>query len=186
MSTLPKPDVRWVEPAGPSRWHVLIWSGCSALLGLLLLAAPVPSAAALATVVAACWLVGGVASAISALWRRDDMWPWRLAGGVASALGGLVVLAHPLFAAFVVVETLFLVLAMIAFVVGCVTLFSGRSLGSVLLGLALLAVGLLLLFGAFNAVTLVGLVQWLGLLSIAGALVSGASSVATGPAVRTR
>jgi uncharacterized membrane protein HdeD (DUF308 family) len=168
----------WVEPVGPSRFHVLIWSACSALLGLLLLVAPVASAAALATIVAACWLLGGVVSAVVALRRRGHMWGWRLAAGVAGALGGLLVLAHPLVVAFVVVESLFLVLATMAFLVGCVTLFSGHSIGTALLGLALLAVGLLLLLGSLQVLTLVSLVQWIGLFSIAGALVSGVAAVA--------
>jgi uncharacterized membrane protein HdeD (DUF308 family) len=181
MSTFAGAGGGWVEPAGPSRWHVLIWSACSALLGLFLLVAPVPSAAALATLVAACWLLGGVVSAIAALWRRGDGWGWRLVGGVASALGGVLVLAHPVFAAFVAVGTLFLVLAMVTFGVGFVTLFSGHSIGTVLLGLAFLAVGLLLLFGSFNVVAFGDLVQWIGLLSIAGGLVNGVAAVG-GPA----
>jgi hypothetical protein len=57
----------------------------------------------------------------------------------------------------------------------------GHSIGTTLLGLAILVVGLLPLFGSFHVLALVGLVQWIGLLSIAGALVSGASAVA-GPA----
>src|SRR4051794_28725762 len=96
MSTSAGASAGWVEPAGPSRVHVLIWTACSALLGLFLLAAPGASAAALATIVAACWLLGGIASAAAALWWRGDAWGWRLAGGVATALGGLLVLAHPL------------------------------------------------------------------------------------------
>jgi uncharacterized membrane protein HdeD (DUF308 family) len=177
MGTFASPSREWLEPAGPGRLHVLIWSACIALLGLLLLAAPVASAAALATIVGACWLVGGVVSAIAALWQRGGNWGWRLAGGAATALGGLAVVAYPLFAAYVVVETLFLVLAMAAFVTGLVTLSSSHSIGTVLLGLALLAIGFLLVFEAFHLVALVGLVQWMGLFAIGAALVNGVSAV---------
>jgi uncharacterized membrane protein HdeD (DUF308 family) len=180
MGTFVNTHSGWVEPAGPSRLHVLIWSACSAILGLLLVLAPVASTLALVTVVGVCWLIGGIVSTIAAFWQRGDMWGWRAAGGIVSAFAGFFVFSYPLFSAFMAVDTLAIVLAVSTLVLGGVTLFSGHSFGTALLGLALLAVGVLMLIGAFHVLALVSLVQWIGLLFVAASLASGISAVVGG------
>ena len=67
--------------------HLL--SGISAIvLGVLLLAYPAAGAAGLTLVVAALFLVAGIARAAMALVVRFPSWGWSLAGGLVTALFG--------------------------------------------------------------------------------------------------
>jgi uncharacterized membrane protein HdeD (DUF308 family) len=180
MGTFVSGSSPWLEPVGPGRWHTLIWSACAVLLGLLLLGAPVLSALAIVTIIAAFWLVGGAASVIAAVFQRGDGWGWRVAGGVLSILAGLVVLANPLFSMVVAVEVLLLFLAVSAIVVGCATLFWSHSVGSVILGLVLIVVGVLLMLASFHILTLIGVIQAIGLLCLVGGLANGIAAAVTG------
>lgn len=165
-----------VAESGPSRSYVLIWSACSVLLGLLLLVSPVASAARLATIVAACWLLGGIVSTIAELWRRRAMWGWRLAGGVISVLCGLVVLAYPSFSSYVLVQSLFLVLAASMLLVGGVAFYASESTAATIVAMLLVIIGLM--FVSVGIVALVSLVHWIGLLWVAGGLMGGVAAVA--------
>lgn len=77
---------------GARRWsgvlmHVL--SGIAGVvLGLLLLAHPAAGAAGLTLVVAAMFIVGGIARTIYAVALRFPSWGWSLAGGILTALMG--------------------------------------------------------------------------------------------------
>ena len=64
--------------------------------------------------------------------------------------------------------------------VGGVTLASSHSVGGVILGLALLAIGCAMLFAPFHVVALATLVQWIGLLCITGGLLTGVATVVGG------
>jgi len=177
LGTFGRAGGSWEEAAGASRLQILIWCACSALIGLLLLGAPTASTMMIVTIVAVCWLLGGIASAVAAVWKRESHWGWHFAGAAVAVLASLFVLAHPFFSALVAVESLFVVLAVSMLVSGGVALVSSHSVGSAILGVALLGVGCMMLFAPFHVVALVSLVQWIGLLCVAGSLLAGVSTV---------
>src|SRR5262249_8996606 len=111
-----------------------------------------------------------------ALWHRENSWGWRLVGGIVSILAGLFVLANPLFSTIVVAEALFLMLGISAFVMGLTGLFSSRSLGSVILSLAAIAIGVMIMFDPLPLVGLVVLIQWIGLVAIAAGVLSAVAT----------
>jgi hypothetical protein len=166
-----------LEASGASRWQILIWSACSAIVGLLFIGAPIASAAMVMTLVAICWLLGGVVSAIAAVWQHADGWGWHFLGGVGAILAGLFVLGSPLFSAAVAADALFIVLGVSVLMIGGITLWVSRSFGAAMLGLALLIVGCMMLFAPFHVVPLVGLMQWIGLICLFGGLSTGVSAV---------
>ncbi len=166
-----------LEASGANRWQILIWSACSAIVGLLFVGAPTASAVMIMTFVATCWLIGGVISAIAAVWHRADGWGWHCLGGVVAILAGLFVVGHPLFSVVVAADTLLIVLGVSVLVTGGVTLWVSRSFGAAMLGLALLVVGCMMLFAPFHVVPLASLMQWIGLICLFGGLLTGISTV---------
>ena len=64
------------------------------------------------------WLIEGVFDVILALVHRAPHWGWRLAGGIISALAGLVILAYPIAGTVFTVLFLFWVLVIGAIISG--------------------------------------------------------------------
>jgi uncharacterized membrane protein HdeD (DUF308 family) len=176
MGTFERPRGGGREPGGASRWQVLIWSACIALVGVLLLFVPIATAAGIVTIVGVCWLVAGVISTIIALTGRESGWVWQLFGAVIGIVAGLVVLTHPLFSTLVAVEALFVILAVSILVVGGTEIIHSHSMGGAVLGVALVAIGLLMLVEPFHVMPLLTLIQWLGVICFVGGVLSGISA----------
>jgi len=164
-------------------WLPLFWGIAAVLMGALLLAKPGISALVLVSVVAVLWLVGGIFDVIGGIVHGDVPGRvWRIVGGVIGILAGLVVLANPIMGTIVTVTVLYYIVAFSAIFNGLVNMFVGQrvqagagrewSWGNFLLGLVLLILGVFLLFRPLNVLTLVAIVQALGLCATIGGILA--------------
>lgn len=171
----PSPDSS--EPMTAGWYHSLVWSLAMIVLGALLLIEPAQAPVLAVRTMALFWLAGGAFSVVEALWVRASGWGWRVVSGGVSALAGLFVLAYPLLATIVSVYSLFYVTGISAMVSGVGTLATSGSIGGVVLGLALLAIGAIVFAQPFEVLPIGQLVQWIGLGAIASGLLAGLITV---------
>jgi uncharacterized membrane protein HdeD (DUF308 family) len=175
MNTSPDTGARWMEPATYDWWIYLLWGIAAIILGVLLFTQPVITAIAFVMVAALFWLVGGIVDVVGALLHRVSIWGWRLLGGILSIIVALIVLANPAVGTLAAVSVLYLLIAMAALVNGLIGLFAGgtdRSFGRIVLSIVQIVFGVIMLAGFFNILSLVALVQAIGLLGICGGIVA--------------
>ena len=155
----------------------MIWGAASIVVGAALLFAPVASALLLITLVAVFWLIGGIVDIVSALTHRGHYWGWHVAAGALGVIAAFVVITHPLAGTVVAVGTLYLLIASSALVSGIVGIFTAkRSMGRIVLSLLQAVLAVLMLVAFFDLVSLMVLVQAIGLLTIGGGIAAGASA----------
>jgi uncharacterized membrane protein HdeD (DUF308 family) len=165
-----------VRPPDPWLWWLpLVFGICAIVLGVLLLAQPGITALTLVVVMGVYWLVDGVFDAVHALLHRAPQWGWRLAGGIISAIAGLVVLASPIMSTILTVALLFWILVIGAIISGIFSIIHGlqaapRSWWSVLLGVLKIVLAVLLLQDPLLGT--LTLVPVLGLLAIVNGIVA--------------
>jgi uncharacterized membrane protein HdeD (DUF308 family) len=132
---------------------------------------------ALTTVLGFYWLIVGLLSLVQVFVDRSTPWIWSLLTGVVGILAGLFVLRHPLLAALTVPTVLVIILGVQGLIMGALQIiggFKGGGIGSFILGVINILVGLLLLgspIAAALAVPLVFgvllLIQGVGLIVVA-------------------
>jgi hypothetical protein len=121
--------------------------------------------------------VGGIVDIVGALVHRIDSWGWHLAGGLLSVIVALIILANPVVGTIAAVRVLYLLIATSALVNGVVGLFSHeRSLGRIVLSVFQIAFAILMLIGFFDIISLIVLVQSIGLVGIGGGIASALSA----------
>lgn len=164
-------------------WIPLLWGISAVLMGALLLAKPGISALVLVSVLAVFWLVGGVFDLTGGIAHGDAPGrAWRIVGGVIGILAGLAVLANPILGTIFTLSVLYYFVAINAILNGLINLFVGtqvsaaagtdRSWGNFLLGLVQVILGVFLLFQPLNVMTLVAIVQALGICAIVGGILA--------------
>jgi len=156
-------------------WLPLLFGISAIVLGGLLLVRPSMTAIILIAVMGVYWLIEGVFDVILALVHRAPHWGWRLAGGIISALAGLVILAYPIEGTVIAVIVLFWVLVIGAIVSGILNIIGGlqaapRSWWTVLLGVLKIVLAVLLLENPL--VGTLALVPALGILAIVNGIVA--------------
>ncbi len=156
-------------------WLPLLFGISAIVLGGLLLVRPSMTAIILIAVMGVYWLIEGVFDVILALVHRAPHWGWRLAGGIISALAGLVILAYPIEGTVIAVIVLFWVLVIGAIVSGILNIIGGlqaapRSWWTVLLGVLKIVLAVLLLENPL--VGTLALVPVLGILAIVNGIVA--------------
>jgi hypothetical protein len=177
MSVSPHSTTMAFEPASVEWWVLVIWGVASVVLGGLLLFSPVASALVLVAILAAFWLVGAVIEIIGAVVHRGGMWGWHLVSGAVGVVVALVVLGNPVLGTIATVSVLYLLVASSALFSGITGLFSGeRSLGRIVLSIVQLVLGILLLTGFFDLLSLVALVQAIGLLAVCGGVAAAVTA----------
>ena len=131
--------------------------------GFLLLVPGITVVVAIA-VVAGYLVISGVVKVFGAVRHRDIGWMWDIAGAVLAIAVGVIVLFNALWSSIVALELLFVALAFAAVVAGAFQLyraFRDRSWGHALLGVAEIAIGVLLflhpVFGMQAMVSLFGI-----------------------------
>jgi uncharacterized membrane protein HdeD (DUF308 family) len=159
---------RWTPP----KWLIVVQGVAAIVLGILLLLAPGASSVILLQFLALYWLVSGIAELVSLIWDRTQ-WGWKLVGGIVGILAGVAVIQHPMWATVLVGTTLVLFIGIMGIVFGISELiraFSGGGWGAGALGVANIAIGILLITDPFSAA--IGLPLLLGILAIIGGAVA--------------
>ncbi len=158
-------------------WWVFLLQGIAGiLLGFMLLTAPGETLLALTTFLGFYWLITGVLALVRIFVDRTVPWIWPLLIGVVGILAGILVLKHPLLAALTVPTVIVIILGVQGLVMGAFEIlggFTGGGIGSFILGVINVLIGLLLLsspvtaalavplvFGVLLLVQGVGLIIW--------------------------
>ena len=130
-------------------WWVFLLKGLTGLiLGFMLLTEPAATLVALTTLLGFYWLVLGVLSLVQVFVDRSIPWIWSLLSGIVGILAGLFVLRHPLIAALTVPTVFVIILGVQGLVMGVIGIIGGiqgGGVGSFILGVVNVLVGLLLL-----------------------------------------
>ncbi len=149
-------------------WWVFLLQGIAAiLLGLMLLTDPGATLLALITFLGFYWLITGVLALVRVFVDRSVPRLWSLLIGITGVLAGIFVLNHPLLAALSVPTVLVIILGVEGLVMGVLDIiggFQGGGIGSFILGVINLLIGLLLLSSPVSAAVAVPFVFGLLLL----------------------
>jgi len=157
-------------------WLFLLQGIAGILLGLMLLTAPGETLLALITFLGFYWLITGMLALVRIFVDRSVPWVWSLLTGIVGTLAGILVLKHPLLAALTVPTVIVTILGVQGLVMGVFEIlggFTGGGIGSFILGVINVLIGLLLLsspvtaalavplvFGVLLLVQGVGLIIW--------------------------
>jgi len=165
-------------PTQPSNiWWVFLLQGLAGiLLGVMLITAPGATLVVLATFLGFYWLITGVLALVRVFVDHSVPWLWSLLVGIVGILAGIFVVRHPLLTALTVPTALVIILGVQGLVMGVLEIIGGLKgggLGSFVLGVINVLVGLLLLgspvaaalavpvvFGVLLLVQGVGLIIW--------------------------
>jgi uncharacterized membrane protein HdeD (DUF308 family) len=158
-------------------WWVFLLQGLAGiLLGVMLITAPSATLVVLSTFLGFYWLITGVLALVRVFVDRSVPWLWSLLVGIVGILAGMFVVRHPLLAALTVPTALVIILGVQGLVMGVLEIIGGckgGGMGSFVLGVINVLVGLLLLgspvaaalavpvvFGVLLLVQGVGLMLW--------------------------
>jgi len=140
LTPQPKPADLW--------WLFLLQGIAGILLGVMLITAPGQTLVSLVTFLGFYWLITGVLSFVQMFVDRSVPWIWSLLSGVLGVAAGIIVLRHPLLAALTVPAIIVIVLGVEGLIMGGVNIvagFKGGGIGSFILGVINILIGLLLL-----------------------------------------
>ena len=155
-------------------WLVLLQGIAVLILGILLITNPAVTVATLVIFLGIYWLIDGVFSLIRIFVGHSDIhWGWLLARGILGILAGLYVVQHPLWATLLVPAVLVIVMGIQGIIMGTIGLvqaFKGGGWGVGILGGINIIFGLILLFNALIAATVLPFV--LGIFGIVGGIIA--------------
>ena len=138
-----------LTPPSSNLWWLSLLQGIAGiLLGLMLITAPGQTLLSLVTFLGFYWLITGVLSLVQIFVDRSVPWIWSLLSGVLGIAAGIIVLRHPLLAAVTVPTVIVIILGVEALIMGGVNMvagFQGGGVGSFILGVVNILIGLLLL-----------------------------------------
>jgi uncharacterized membrane protein HdeD (DUF308 family) len=139
-------------------WWIVLVEGIFALVfGIFLIAETSITTVFLVTVLGVYFLIRGIFSIIQIFVGGSSVhWGWLLFGGIVGIIAGMLVLRHPLYAAFIfgsVLVTIVAIAALVMGIVGLVEAFSGAGWGTGILA-ALSIIVSILLFANLFVVTL--------------------------------
>ena len=142
-------------------WLFLLQGIAGIILGLMLLTAPGVTIVALVTFLGFYWLIMGILALVRVFVDRSVPWIWSLLIGIVGILAGIFVVRHPLLAALTVPTVIVIILGVEGLIMGVLEIiagFKGGGIGSFILGVIYLLVGLLLLGSPMAAALAVPLV----------------------------
>ncbi|HEY4025215.1 MAG TPA: DUF308 domain-containing protein [Candidatus Dormibacteraeota bacterium] len=158
-------------------WWLVLLEGIAALvIGILLVTDPIRTLFTLVVFVGAYLFVIGVIDLVM-LFVDQRQWGWRLFTGVLGIVAGLAVLRHPAWATVLVPAAVVWILAILAIVMGAVTLLRSVVAGGwglTILGVISIILGLILLFN--TVVSALVLIYVVGIWSIVGGIVAIAAA----------
>jgi len=142
-------------------WLFLLQGIAGIVLGLMLVTAPSATLVVLMTVLGFYWLIEGIFALVHIFVDRSVPWIWSLLIGIVGIAAGILVVWHPLLAALTVPTVLVIILGVQGLIMGVLDIvggFSGGGVGSFILGVINLLIGLLLLSSPMTAALAVPLV----------------------------
>jgi uncharacterized membrane protein HdeD (DUF308 family) len=116
---------------------------------------------ALVTFLGFYWLIMGILALVRVFVDRSVPWIWSLLIGIVGILAGIFVVRHPLLAALTVPTVIVIILGVEGLIMGVLEIiaaFKGGGIGSFILGVIYLLIGLLLLGSPMAAALAVPLV----------------------------
>ena len=131
-------------------WAVLLAGIGLAVIGILLIIAPVRAATNLFLVLGVACAVGGIVF-IASIWFNRASWVWRLLAGIGVVLLGLALISQPLFGAYLVAAMVLWILGAAVVVGGIVLIlwaFSYAGWVPGILGVLCLILGSMLILGS--------------------------------------
>jgi uncharacterized membrane protein HdeD (DUF308 family) len=127
-------------------WIVLLEGIISIILGLFLIFEPVATTITLVQILGIFWFLGGVFTILSLLVDRENI-GWKLLSGLVGIVTGLIVFVYP-YSPFVVLAFFVVIMGVLSIVYGAVRFvwaFKGGGLGTAVLGILTITLGVLLL-----------------------------------------
>lgn len=137
-------------------WLLLVWGILTLLIGVAFLVTPVLSVELVITFMGAYWLVGGIFAIASLAVDKTNM-GWKIFLAVINIIAGIVILLHPLYAAFFALAFFTIFIGFWACFVGGAHLyhaFTEKDAGNGVLGIFSLIFGILLLINPLTAIIL--------------------------------
>ena len=151
-----------LQPQQSNIWWIFLLQGIAGIiLGLMLLTDPGATMVALVTFLGFYWLIMGILALVRVFVDRSIPWIWSLLIGIIGVLAGIFVVKHPLLAALTVPTVIVIILGLQGLAMGVLEIiggFTGGGVGSFILGVVYVLVGLLLLGSPMAAVLAVPLV----------------------------
>jgi uncharacterized membrane protein HdeD (DUF308 family) len=151
-----------LQPQQSNVWWLFLLQGIAGIvLGVMLLTEPGATTVALTTLLGFYWLIMGLLALVRLFVDRSIPWIWSLLSGIVGILAGLFVLKHPLLAALTVPTVLVIILGVQGLVMGAIEIIAGLTgggIGSFIIGVINVLVGLLLLGSPLAAAIAVPLV----------------------------
>ena len=138
------------EPLYSPWWVVLLEGIFAIIVGLFLLYSPAITTVILIQVLGIFWLAGGILSVLGAFVFSGNRM-WKLLSGILSIIAGIVILTYPIYSPFIVLTLFVIFIGVWAIISGAVKLVSGlkgEGLGTGILGIVTIILGLLLLANA--------------------------------------
>ena len=135
-------------------WFFLLEGIAGIILGIMLLTDPGATILVLVTFLGFYWLIMGILALVRMFIDRSVPWFWELLIGIVGIFAGILVLRHPLLAAFTVPTVIVIVLGVQALIMGVLEIigeFTGGGIGSFILGVIYVLAGLLLLSSPLGA-----------------------------------
>jgi len=151
LPQIPADDVTMValHPQQTSIWWLSWLQGMAGIiLGLMLLTAPDLTTVALVSFVGLYLFIMGMLALVRVFVDQSVPWFWSLVIGITGILAGIFVARHPLLAALTVPTVIVIVLGVLGLIMGAIEIvggFMGGGIGSFILGVTYLPVGLFLL-----------------------------------------
>jgi DNA-binding winged helix-turn-helix (wHTH) protein/uncharacterized membrane protein HdeD (DUF308 family) len=136
-------------PQQTSIWWLFWLQGMTGIgLGLMLLTAPGTTTPALVSSLGLYWLIMGILALVRVFVDQSVPWLWSFVIGTTGILAGISVARHPLLAALTVPTATVIVLGVLGLIMGVTEIvggFMGGGIGSFILAVIYLPVGLFLL-----------------------------------------
>ena len=151
LPQIPADDVTTaaLHPQQTSIWWLFLLQGMAGIiLGLMLLTAPDLTTVALVSFVGLYLFTMGMLALVRVFVDQSVPWFWWLVIGITGILAGIFVARHPLVAALTVPTVIVIVLGVLGLIMGAIEIvggFMGGGIGSFILGVTYLPVGLFLL-----------------------------------------
>jgi DNA-binding winged helix-turn-helix (wHTH) protein/uncharacterized membrane protein HdeD (DUF308 family) len=136
-------------PQQTSIWWLFWLQGMTGIiLGAMLLTAPGTTTATLVSFLGLYWLIMGILALVRVFVDQSVPWLWSLVIGITGILAGIFVARHPLLAALTMPTAIVIVLGVLGLIMGATEIvggFMGGGIGSFILGVIYVPVGLFLL-----------------------------------------
>lgn len=150
LPQVPADDVTMAasHPQQTSIWWLFWLQGMTGIMvGIMLLTAPGTTTAALVSLLGSYWLIMGILALVRVFVDESVPWLWSLVIGITGILAGIFAAGPPLLAA-LIMPTAIVVLGVLGLIMGTTEIvggFMGGGIGSFILGVIYVPVGLFLL-----------------------------------------